>query len=126
MGLAVGASALIQDLKQRRMLEDTIFLWTTKFGRMPSTQGILDRDHNPFVFTNWLCGGGMKPGISYGPSDEWGYKALDCESPTQVYDVHATILHQLGFDHTKLTYRSNCIDRRLTDVHGHVLDDLIV
>jgi hypothetical protein len=124
-GMAVGASALIQDLKQRGMLEDTIVLWTTEFGRMPSTQGTLGRDHNPFVFTNWLCGGGIKPGISYGPSDEWGYKPLDRESPTQVYDVHATILHQLGIDHTKLTYRSNGIDRRLTDVHGHVLHDLI-
>ncbi|XZE21992.1 DUF1501 domain-containing protein [Pirellulaceae bacterium SH449] len=126
MGMAVGASALIQDLKQRGMLEDTIVLWTTEFGRMPSTQGTLGRDHNPFVFTNWMCGGGIKPGISYGPSDEWGYKPLDRESPTQVYDVHATILHQLGIDHTKLTYRSNGIDRRLTDVHGHVLQDLIV
>jgi hypothetical protein len=125
MGMAVGASALIQDLKQRGMLEDTIVLWTTEFGRMPSTQGTLGRDHNPFVFTNWICGGGIKPGISYGPSDEWGYKPLDRESPTQVYDVHATILHQLGIDHTKLTYRSNGIDRRLTDVHGHVLHDLI-
>jgi hypothetical protein len=125
MGMAVGASALIQDLKQRGMLDDTIVLWTTEFGRMPSTQGTLGRDHNPFVFTNWLCGGGIKPGISYGPSDEWGYKPLDRESPTQVYDVHATILHQLGIDHTKLTYRSNGIDRRLTDVHGHVLHDLI-
>lgn len=125
MGMAVGASALIQDLKQRGMLDDTIVLWTTEFGRMPSTQGTLGRDHNPFVFTNWLCGGGIKPGVSYGPSDEWGYKPLDRESPTQVYDVHATILHQLGIDHTKLTYRSNGIDRRLTDVHGHVLHDLI-
>ncbi|MFN7840773.1 MAG: DUF1501 domain-containing protein, partial [Pirellula sp.] len=125
MGMAVGASALIQDLKQRGMLDDTIVLWTTEFGRMPSTQGTLGRDHNPFVFTNWLCGGGIKPGSRYCPSAEWGYKPLDRESPTQVYDVHATILHQLGIDHTKLTYRSNGIDRRLTDVHGHVLHDLI-
>jgi hypothetical protein len=124
-GMAVGAAALIQDLKQRGLLEDTIVLWTTEFGRMPSTQGSLGRDHNPYVFTNWLCGGGVKPGVTYGPSDEWGYKPLDRGHPTQVYDVHATILHLLGIDHTRLTVRHDGIDRRLTDVHGHVLEDLL-
>jgi hypothetical protein len=124
-GMARGASALIQDLKQRGMLEDTVILWTTEFGRMPSSQGGKGRDHNPYCFTNWLCGGGIRGGISYGPSDAFGYKPLDRENPTQVYDIHATILHLLGIDHTRLTVRQNGIDRRLTDVHGHVLHDLI-
>lgn len=125
MGMARGCSAFIQDLKQRGMLEDTLILWTTEFGRMPSSQGGRGRDHNPFVFTNWLCGGGIRGGITYGESDEWGYKPRERNKPTQVYDIHATILHQLGLDHTKLTYRNNGIDRRLTDVHGSVIKELI-
>jgi hypothetical protein len=125
MGMARGCAAFIQDLKQRGMLNDTLILWTTEFGRMPSTQGGKGRDHNPFVFTNWLCGGGIKGGTTYGESDHIGYKPLDRSNPTQVYDVHATILHQLGLDHTKLTFRNNGIDRRLTDVHGRVLKELI-
>jgi uncharacterized protein (DUF1501 family) len=124
-GMARGASALIQDLKQRGLLDDTIILWTTEFGRMPSSQGGKGRDHNPYCFTNWLCGGGIKGGIAYGPSDQWGYKPLDREHPTQVYDIHATILHLLGIDHTRLTVRHNGIDRRLTDVHGHVIGELL-
>ncbi|MFN8706651.1 MAG: DUF1501 domain-containing protein [Planctomyces sp.] len=124
-GMAIGAAAFIKDLRQRGMLEDTIILWTTEFGRMPSTQGSRGRDHNPYVFTNWLCGGGIKPGVTYGPSDEWGYKPLDRDHPTQVYDIHATMLHLMGIDHTKLTFLSNGIDRRLTDVHGHVMEDLL-
>ncbi|HCK71676.1 MAG TPA: DUF1501 domain-containing protein [Planctomycetaceae bacterium] len=124
-GMAIGASALIKDLKQRGMLEDTIVLWTTEFGRMPSTQGSLGRDHNPFVFTNWLSGGGIKGGVTAGESDQWGFKPLDRENPTQVYDIHATILHLLGIDHKQLNVRHNGIDRRLTDVHGHVIQDLI-
>jgi hypothetical protein len=125
MGMAIGTAALLHDLKERGLLEDTIVLWTTEFGRMPSTQGSRGRDHNPFVFTNWLCGGGIRGGISYGPSDEWGYKPLDRENPSRVYDIHATILHQLGIDHTKLTVRHDGIDRRLTDVHGHVIHDIL-
>jgi uncharacterized protein (DUF1501 family) len=125
LGMARGAAALIQDLKQRGLLNDTIILWTTEFGRMPSTQGSVGRDHNPYCFTNWLCGGGIRGGISYGPSDQWGYKPLDREHPTQVYDVHATILHLLGIDHEKLIFRHNGIDRRLTDVHGHVIHDIL-
>ncbi|GAB5443729.1 MAG: DUF1501 domain-containing protein [Fuerstiella sp.] len=125
LGMATGAAALLQDLKERGLLDDTIVLWTTEFGRMPSTQGSLGRDHNPYVFTNWLAGGGIKGGISYGPSDEWGYKPLDRDHPTKVYDIHATILHQLGIDHKRLTVRHNGIDRRLTDVHGHVLKDIL-
>lgn len=125
MGMARGAAALIKDLKQRGLLDDTIVLWTTEFGRMPSTQAGKGRDHNPFCFTNWLCGGGIKGGISYGPSDEFGYKPLDRKKPTEVYDIHATILHLLGLDHEKLTVRHNGIDRRLTDVHGHVIKELL-
>jgi hypothetical protein len=124
-GMARGCAAFIQDLKQRGMLEDTIILWTTEFGRMPSSQGGKGRDHNPYVFTNWLCGGGIKGGITHGESDQWGYKPLDRKHPTEVYDIHATILRQLGIDHTKLTYRHNGIDRRLTDVHGQVIENLI-
>ncbi|MDB6154010.1 MAG: hypothetical protein JWL90_2463 [Chthoniobacteraceae bacterium] len=125
LGMAKGTAALIEDLKQRGLLEDTIILWTTEFGRMPCAQGGMGRDHNPFVFTNWLCGGGVKGGVSHGPSDEWGYKPADRENATAVYDIHATILRLLGIEHTKLTFRHNGIDRRLTDVHGHVIDALI-
>lgn len=125
LGMATGTAALIQDLKQRGLLEETLILWTTEFGRMPSTQGSQGRDHNPFVFTNWLCGGGIRPGVTCGQSDEWGYKPLDRDNPTQVYDVHATILHQLGIDHRQLTVRHDGIDRRLTDVHGHVIEGLV-
>jgi hypothetical protein len=126
IGMARGTAALIQDLKQRGLLDDTIILWTTEFGRMPSSQGGKGRDHNPYCFTNWLCGGGIKGGISYGPSDHWGYKPLDRANPTQVYDIHATVLHLLGINHTRLTVRHNGIDRRLTDVHGNVIHEIIV
>jgi hypothetical protein len=124
-GMARGAAALIEDLKRRGLLEDTLILWTTEFGRMPSSQGGRGRDHNPFCFTNWLCGGGIRGGLSYGPSDAFGYKPLGRGRGTEVYDVHATILHLLGIDHTRLTVRHNGIDRRLTDVHGHVLTELL-
>jgi hypothetical protein len=125
LGMARGAAAFIKDLRQRGLLEDTLILWTTEFGRMPSTQGGKGRDHNPFVFTNWLCGGGIRGGITHGESDVWGYKPLDRGNPTTVYDIHATLLHQLGIDHTQLTFRHNGIDRRLTDVHGRVIRNLI-
>jgi len=124
-GMAIGTAALIKDLKQRDMLKDTLVLWTTEFGRMPSSQGSKGRDHNPFVFTNWLCGGGIKGGVTAGESDQWGFKPLDRENPTQVYDIHATMLHLLGIDHQRLTVRNNGIDRRLTDVHGHLIDTII-
>lgn len=124
MGMSHGTAALIQDLKQRGMLDDTLILWTTEFGRMPCSQGSLGRDHNPFVFTNWMCGGGIKPG-TFGESDEWGFKPQDRSNYTTVYDIHATILHQLGIDHEQLTIRNNGIDRRLTDVHGHLLKDML-
>ncbi len=117
------AAALIKDLKSRGMLEDTIVIWTTEFGRMPCSQGSKGRDHNPFTFTSWVAGGGFKGGVSYGESDEWSYKAV--KDPTYCYDLHATILHQLGIDHEKLTFRHNGIDRRLTDVHGEVITEII-
>ncbi len=124
-GMAKGAAALINDLKQRGLLDDTIILWTTEFGRMPSSQGGKGRDHNPYVFTNWLCGGGIKGGTTVGESDNWGYKPLDRGRSTEVYDIHATILYLLGMDHERLTFRFNGLDRRLTDVHGHVIENLL-
>jgi len=92
---------------------------------MPSTQGGKGRDHNPYVFTNWLCGGGIKGGSTYGESDSWGYKPLDRDNPTYVWDIHATMLRLLGMEHTKLTVRHNGIDRRLTDVHGRVIKEIM-
>lgn len=117
------AAALIKDLKSRGMLDDTIIIWTTEFGRMPCSQGGMGRDHNPYAFTSWLAGGGIKGGTTYGASDEWSYKAT--ENPTYCYDLHATVLHLLGIDHTRLTFRNNGIDRRLTDVHGQVIKELL-
>ena len=114
-----GAAALLKDLKRSGLLDDTIVLWTTEFGRMPCSQGSLGRDHNPFTFTNWLAGGGVRGGVTHGASDAWSYKAV--EHTTYCYDVHATILHLLGIDHERLVYRHNGIDRRLTDVHGEVI-----
>ncbi len=125
LGMARGTVGLIKDLKQRGLLDDTIIHWTTEFGRMPSTQGSKGRDHNPYVFTNWLCGGGVRGGVTAGESDQWGYKPLDRKHPSEVYDIHATMLHLLGIDHKRLTLRNNGIDRRLTDVHGHVLKKLL-
>jgi hypothetical protein len=124
-GMATGAAALIEDLKERGLLEDTIVLWTTEFGRMPCSQGSKGRDHNPFCFTNWLAGGGVRGGISYGESDDWSYKPDDPSKATWCYDVHATLLHLLGIDHERLTLRHNGIDRRLTDVHGHVVREIL-
>ena len=124
-GMAVGASALIQDLKRRGMLDETIVLWTTEFGRMPCSQGSKGRDHNPFGFTNWLAGGGIAGGVSYGDSDEWSWRPAEPNRASYCYDVHATILHLLGIDHERLTFRHNGIDRRLTDVHGHVIRELL-
>ncbi len=117
------AAALIKDLKARGMLDDTIVIWTTEFGRMPCSQGSKGRDHNPFGFTSWLAGGGVKGGTSYGQSDQWSYKVV--ENPTYCYDLHATVLHLLGIDHQRLTFRHNGIDRRLTDVHGQVIHEIL-
>jgi hypothetical protein len=93
---------------------------------MPCAQGGRGRDHNPFVFTNWLAGGGIRGGTTFGPSDEWGYKPADRDHPTTCHDVHATMLHLLGIDHERLTVRHNGIDRRLTDVEGTVIRDVLV
>ncbi len=117
------AAALIKDLKARGLLDDTIVLWTTEFGRMPCSQGGKGRDHNPFAFTNWLAGGGIRGGVTHGESDIWSYKVAS--DPTYCYDIHATVLHLLGIDHTRLTFRNNGVDRRLTDVHGTVLQPLL-
>jgi hypothetical protein len=125
MGTALDkpVAGLIKDLKSRGLFEDTIVYWTTEFGRMPCSQGSKGRDHNPFGFTSWLAGGGLRGGVTHGATDEWSYKAVD--KPVYCYDVHATVLHLLGIDHTRLTFRHNGIDRRLTDVHGEVLHDVL-
>jgi hypothetical protein len=116
-------AALLKDLKARGLLDDTIVYWTTEFGRMPCSQGSKGRDHNPFGFTSWLAGGGVKGGVTHGATDEWSYKAVD--QPVYCYDLHATMLHLLGIDHTRLTYRHNGIERRLTDVHGAVIRPIL-
>ncbi len=119
------AAALFRDLKQRGLLEDTLVVWCTEFGRMPMFQkGAKGRDHNPQGFTAWLGGAGVKQGVSYGTTDELGFKAV--ENVSSVHDLNATILHLLGLEHTRLTYRHNGIDRRLTNVHGHVLHDILL
>jgi len=125
LGMARATAALILDLKQRGLLDDTLIHWTTEFGRMPCAQGGKGRDHNPFVFTNWLAGGGTRGGATFGPSDEWGYKPADRDRPTTCHDVHATLLHLLGIDHERLTLRHNGINRRLTDVSGNVIRDIL-
>ncbi|HEY3741792.1 MAG TPA: DUF1501 domain-containing protein [Bryobacteraceae bacterium] len=122
-GLDKPTAALITDLKARGLLDDTIVYWTTEFGRMPCSQGSKGRDHNPFGFTSWLAGGGVKGGVTYGATDEWSYKAVD--KPIYCYDLHATVLHLLGIDHTRLTFRNNGIDRRLTDVYGTVMHEIV-
>jgi hypothetical protein len=117
-------AALIQDLRQRGLLEETLVVWCTEFGRMPMFQkGAKGRDHNPQGFTAWMTGAGVKRGASYGVTDELGYKAV--EDVSSLHDLHATILHLLGIDHQRLTFKHNGVARRLTDVHGHVLDKLL-
>jgi len=119
-------AALIKDLKQRGMLEDTLVVWSTEFGRSPSTQGIGSpgRDHHPVAFTCFLAGAGVKPGIRYGSSDDVGYHVA--ENKVTIPDFHATLLHLLGLDHEQLTFYHNGINRRLTDVSGHVINDILV
>ena len=124
-GMANAVVGLLIDLKRTGLLDETIVMWTTEFGRMPSSQGGKGRDHNPHGFTTWLAGGGIKGGITHGPSDAFGFRSADKGRPTLVYDVHATILHLLGIDHTRLTVRAGGADRRLTDVHGHVIEDIM-
>jgi hypothetical protein len=116
-------AALLRDLKARGLFEDTLVIWTTEFGRMPFTQGSTGRDHNGGTFVTWLAGAGIKGGVAHGESDEFSYQAA--VNKTYCYDLHATVLHLLGIDHERLTFRHNGIDRRLTDVHGHVIDELL-
>ena len=116
-------AALIEDLKSRGLFEDTLLIWTTEFGRTPFAQGSVGRDHNGGTFVTWMAGAGIKQGASWGKSDDWGYKAE--EGRTWCYDLHATILHLLGINHEKLTFRQSGIDRRLTDVHGHVIEHIL-
>ena len=118
------SAALIKDLKQRGLLDDTLVVWGGEFGRTPMVQGGSDgRDHHPNAFTMWLAGGGIKPGVTYGESDELGFRVA--KNPVHVNDLHATMLHLLGFDHTKLTYRFQGRDFRLTDVAGRVVKELL-
>lgn len=118
-------AALLSDLKQRGMLDDTLILWTTEFGRMPTRQlGTGGRDHNPDGFTVWMMGAGVKGGVSHGATDPFGRRAV--EEVTTVYDFYATVLHLLGLNFRKLSYYYNGLDRKLTNVHGHILKDLLV
>lgn len=116
-------AGLLTDLKARGLLEETLVFWSGEFGRTPFAQGSDGRDHNPFGFSCWLAGGGVKDGGSYGATDEFGYKAV--EHPVEIHDLHATMLHLLGLDHERLTYRFGGRDYRLTDVHGKVLQELL-
>lgn len=116
-------AALLTDLKQRGMLEDTLVLWGGEFGRTPTSEGGNGRDHNHYGFSVWMAGGGIKGGTVYGATDEFGFKAQ--ENPTSVHDLHATMLHLLGFNHEKLTYRYAGRDFRLTDVHGKVVKEIL-
>jgi hypothetical protein len=116
-------AALLKDLKGRGLLDSTLVVWAAEFGRTPFAQGSDGRDHNPFGFTVWLAGGGVKGGTAYGATDEYGYKAV--EDRCDVHDLHATMLHLLGVDHKRLTYRWGGRDMRLTDVHGDVLTPIL-
>ncbi len=116
-------AGLLMDLKQRGLLDDTLVLWSGEFGRTPVAQGKDGRDHNPHAFTTWLAGGGVKSGYHHGSTDEYGYYAK--EKKVHLHDLHATILHLLGLDHERLTYRYAGRDFRLTDVHGNVVKDIL-
>jgi hypothetical protein len=123
------AAALIKDLKQRGLLDSTLVVWGGEFGRTPMNEArsgskFLGRDHHPRAFTMWLAGGGIKPGVTVGKTDELGYNIV--EDPISVHDLHATILHLMGLDHTKLTYKFQGREFRLTDVHGDVVKKLLV
>lgn len=115
--------ALLGDLKERGLLDSTLVVWTGEFGRTPFAQGKDGRDHNPQGFSMWMAGGGVKGGITYGATDEFGYRAI--ENKVEIHDLHATMLHLFGMDHERLTYRFSGRDMRLTDVHGHVMHDIL-
>jgi uncharacterized protein (DUF1501 family) len=110
-------------LKQRGLLDETLVVWAGEFGRTPFAQGSDGRDHNPFGFTVWLAGGGAKGGTIHGQTDEYGYKAI--EDKAQIHDLHATMLHLLGVDHRRQTFRFSGRDMRLTDVHGEVIHQVV-
>jgi uncharacterized protein (DUF1501 family) len=117
-------AALLTDLKSRGLLSETLVVFVTEFGRMPTFQkGASGRDHNPSGFTVWLAGAGIKKAFHHGETDEFGYKAV--KDVTSIYDLHATILHLIGLDHTRLSFYNNGIERRLTDVHGHVITPIL-
>ncbi len=116
-------AALLTDLQARGLLDSTVVVWGGEFGRTPMAQGRDGRDHNPHGFTMWLAGGGVRGGVRYGATDDYGYFAV--ENKVEIHDLHATLMHLLGIDHERLTYRFSGRDMRLTDVHGHVLTDLL-
>jgi hypothetical protein len=118
-----GVAALLKDLKQRGMLDDTLVVWGSEFGRTPMSQGGSGRDHHIKGFSMWLAGGGVRPGLTYGATDELGYNAVD--DVVEVHDLHATLLHLLGIDHLRLTFRTQGRDFRLTDVRGNVVRDIL-
>ena len=124
-----GSAGLIQDLKQRGLLDDTLVIWGGEFGRTVYCQGKLTadnygRDHHGRCFTMWMAGGGIKPGMTYGASDDYGYNVA--ADPVSIHDLNATIMNQLGIDHTRLTYKYQGRDFRLTDVHGEVLKAIVL
>ena len=118
-----GIAALIKDLKSRGLLDETLVIWGGEFGRAPTSEGKKGRDHDHYGYTVWMAGGGVKGGMSYGSTDEFGLTAVD--KRVHVHDLQATILHLMGLDHEKLTYRYSGRDYRLTDVHGHVIQDIM-
>lgn len=116
-------AGLLKDLKARGLLDETLVIWAGEFGRTPFSQGSDGRDHNPYGFSIWMAGGGIKGGTIYGATDDFGYHVT--ENKSTVYDLWATVLHQMGLDHKRLTYRHGGRDLRLTDVHGYVLHDIL-
>jgi uncharacterized protein (DUF1501 family) len=116
-------AALLKDLRARGLLEDTLVLWNTEFGRMPFSQSSEGRDHNGGCFVGWMAGAGVRGGVAYGESDPWAWKAA--HDITTNYDFHATVLHLLGLHHDKLIFRHNGANRRLTDVHGEVIQSVL-
>jgi uncharacterized protein (DUF1501 family) len=116
-------AGLLHDLAARGLLDETLVIWGGEFGRTPAAQGTDGRDHHPYGFTMWLAGGGVRGGLAHGATDEFGWDAV--EDPVHVHDLHATILHLLGLDHERLTYRHNGRDYRLTDVYGSVVEGIL-
>jgi uncharacterized protein (DUF1501 family) len=123
------SAALVRDLKQRGLLDDTLVIWGGEFGRTPFLQGQIDdvknwgRDHHPYAFSLWMAGGGVKPGLQYGATDEFGFNVV--QNKVHVHDFQATVMHLLGINHERLTYKFQGRNFRLTDVHGHVVKDIL-